>query len=177
MLDSITKYVLAMLVLSGCAPISEIPRCSIYQDEYERWRNIDFPLAVDVDEDFSNTAHNVILQSLEAWNEAVGETVFVLSSADEEADVTIEQSELGCNPVCVIGLTVRHFRDDTFFIEASNVYLNEVAERRMTEITTHELGHVLGLNHDCDRQSLMHHSAIDGVIQEKDVAYIRWQMM
>ena len=112
------------------------------------------------------------VKALGLWNQLVGKKVFVLS--DTGVDVAMGTSTK--HPPGKTIASVRHLRDHGHLIALVTVYrpILQIKTDRRIRVYFHELGHVLGLEHDkFDRRSIMHPSSDGTVLKAADLKAIQ----
>lgn len=172
---NIIPILLLSLSLPGCAQETKI--CINYPDIDLIDQVTDFPVVVNLKSTFTDEDILKAQEAIEEWNDAVGETVFVLNT---NPDV----SKDGCGYVDVETFTlpdktfgITWHSDCSAIIKITNT--NNDVHEYFKEVLMHELGHAIGLHHEnYDYTSIMYRYVDDHRLKlsENSIDYI-WQVM
>jgi len=150
------------------------------------WRQEDFPILVTISPNMREIRKQVVFEAIDTWNTEVGIEVFTYVIGPfnpNEGIVNITEEDLGPPDICgnqILGITTRYFNTNLLGYKTSmkraEVKLHTgVSNRRVLGTAIHELGHVLGLNHDVDVNSIMYPYSLPnrGVITEEDINFVK----
>lgn len=150
------------------------------------WDQHAFPIGVTVDPGMSEEKMVAVRQAIEVWNEETGLQVFVYNGRGPNPNrantIWIVERELPksrCGGQ-VYGYAHRYFRTDALGIKTAIdrgiIELHTgVPGDRILSTSIHELGHILGLHHDREIESIMYPYNLPdrGDISEEDLQFVR----
>jgi len=133
----------------------------------------EYPVEVLIDGKTSNHNVSLILDALDAWNDRIGEEILYATVTNDLAGMhgmcnytTVTTDKILEYPQ--IGLTTYgpcaadHVDIETMDLVAGRPEAYIFTDWYVTYIATHELGHVLGLDHELDITSIMYPSIVNG---------------
>lgn len=148
------------------------------------WEQNAFPIRVVMDPNMREKRKRVVQQAVLEWNRTTNLEVFTLEEGpetSEEGVIWINEEALPENECGhqLYGLASRFYRRDFFNIKMSishgRIRLHTgVPDDRVLSTAIHELGHVLGLHHDRELESIMypHNNGQRGSITDEDRDYV-----
>lgn len=121
---------------------------------------------VRVDPAFSETERVEIWKGLQTWPQATGALCFRPQVGDEAYGLTIVRGE---NQLALRPYSNKYDKLAAIQKDRTIVIAMDKAENHLANITAHEIGHVLGLDHKKDSSSVMHLQAGDHLVGGKDL--------
>lgn len=190
------RYLLLVLFafLISCGPPPPPSNVLIHKGHDVYWEYVAFPLVVAVPDNLPAKKEQVIKDAIANWNKAVGEPVFVMEKLRPEHPILLEvhfeykvismtyaylPKRVKKN---VLGTCWRRMK-----VPATGAMYSSICQiekrldpekqyNKMVIVTTHELGHVLGLAHDPSKESVMYGGSIrdsEGQLEQRDIDRVR----
>jgi hypothetical protein len=179
---------ISLLVSLSCAPGSN-GAFTNRRGETLRWRGTDFPLDVVVSSNVPDWVQDSVVGGIARWNREVNSDVFRMREEIPWND--LEFFSRRNSTVYVVMADIpdingpNSLRAETtlrstgeYFTDATLTFDVTLPPEDATIVALHELGHVVGLDHDTWRPSIMYRYADEsgGRIMEDDANFVRWQM-
>lgn len=162
---------------------------NVIQNSYNQpifWR--DYPMTVVIDRRFSDRKKRDTISAIQRWNIAAEANIltweFSGNGQDTRADGYVWTTEchlgIGSHGRQVLGSAYRYYDTDGSGIPVSirGGYIcmwDEIDEVDWYPVMLHELGHIIGLNHDSSIESIMQPFATSStfIIMPDDVSHVR----
>lgn len=150
-----------------------------------RWAPGVLPVDVLASGNLSDCQFEAVELGVDEWEAAVGADLFTVRRVAEDHPAfsgapplhTVPTSSAELEPGTVGLATIMHTRDD--IIQAVRVQLDEPNGcNRVERVASHELGHVLGLQHASHPDCLLYMSVVDGPwdIHDYEIEWVRNQV-
>ena len=178
---------LLCMLLSGCGAVPTTGGVLHHNSCPLTWEPQDFPLSVVVDTRLSGNQQAALIESVQAWNIAVGANVFTITRevewfstellSPQTQTVYVLLSDLSNAGYLVQGLASLEAQD--CHIQYVRVFIDlDVPDSDASLVLIHELGHSLGLSHDRWQPSIMwqYANSSGGRIMPDDVNFIQWEL-
>jgi len=180
MFKKLTVLLIALGVLSGCVAAINVPICGQRQQlpingpnsvensfgQPLRWSQNAFPIRVTLDPNLGDERRSAAFEAMLVWNQQTGLEVFTYAgegpNPEQTGTIWVTESELGSSPCGgqYYGFAHRLYEADILGIKTSInrgwvEFHSDVPQDRITSTAIHEFGHMLGLNHDPEIESIM----------------------
>ena len=191
-------WIFAILIIIFCFGCLQTHQPSIsYRGNYLRnrygnivlWRR--YPILIRIDSNLSDYQIDATTAAIDRWNRVANTEIFRYDNLESNNEnisqenistVWIGECQLGRNSENqqFLGFTNRTFLLDSYGepirINFGSICIwNQLNDDEWYPVITHELGHILGLNHDTDTQSIMYPDPVtaSGIIVTEDREYVR----
>jgi hypothetical protein len=178
----------ALLISLSCAPGSN-GAFTNRRGEMLRWRGTDFPLDIVVSSNVPDWVQDSVVGGIARWNREVNSDVFRIREEIPWNDLEFISRRNSTVYVMMGDLpdvnAPNSLRAETelhsmgmYFTDATLTFDVAIPPEDAMIVALHELGHVVGLDHDTWRPSIMYRYADEsgGRVMEDDINFIRWQM-